>query len=295
MNFKLAFLVLLPLAAFAAQSGTETAPVQDPNAIPAVLQERYAEAFQFYTQGDYAQAITKWNEILTIDPRQKSAQQMIEEARARIAESMKQRQERLLAFIRGGQYEAAYLELQQLIENDATHPLYKTLSDRLPAISKIVPKAPEGKAWGIAVKGLGGVLGEREDVRLAHNGLRYALDLDPAEPRFQELLEWLYALKPGLSFDDVVTPGMKFMEYKRFVALHHIYDGKGHSAVQTLSETLALEPDDLISLKRLGSAYYTLGKREQAREAWTRALRLAPDDAQLKKFLGKLGAQPAEE
>ncbi|HAH06969.1 MAG TPA: hypothetical protein DCM05_10675 [Elusimicrobia bacterium] len=291
MKARLALLILLPLAAFAAQDGGE-APLQDANAIPAALAERYQEAFQLFTQNDFARAIVKYNEILTIDPRQKRAHEMIDLARSRIAETTKKRQERLRSLLRTGQYEPAYLELQQLVESDASHAYYKLLAERLPGIVKVVQKAPGGKAWGIAVKGLSGILGEREDVRLAHNALRYARELEPEEARFGQLLEWLYALKPGLSFDDAVPSGTNFMEYKQNVALSHIYGYKGYAAVQTLNEILALEPEDLISLKRLGSAYYTLGKREQAKEAWTRALRLAPDDAQLKKFLGKLATRP---
>ena len=83
---------------------------------------------------------------------------------------------------------------------------------------------------------------------------------------------------------------MKLLDYKRLVGLHHIYDGKYHLAAQVLGEVLALEPEDLTALKRLGSAYFALGRRERARSAWTDALKLAPEDPQLMKFLKKLGA-----
>ncbi|MBI5242726.1 MAG: tetratricopeptide repeat protein [Elusimicrobia bacterium] len=294
MKTKLALLILLPLAAFAASSAPEYGQSQDGAAIPAPLRERYDEAFRLYTSGDYAQAIQKWNDILAIDPRQKSAKAMIADAREKIAESLRKRQERLLALIAQGYYEAANAELQRLIEGDASHPLYKKLSERLEGICKIVPAAPDlGKPWRIAVKALSGVLNSREDVRLAHNGLRYAKELAPDEPAFGKLLEWLYGIKNELAFDDQVPSGMKFSEYKRRTALDQIYDGKGYLAAKTLGEILQLEPDDLLSLKRLGSAYFMLGKREQAREAWTKALQFSPDDPQLKKFLRKLDERPA--
>jgi Flp pilus assembly protein TadD len=80
---------------------------------------------------------------------------------------------------------------------------------------------------------------------------------------------------------------MKLLEYKQMVALHQIYDAKHFQAVGTLNDILALEPNDVLALKRLGSAYYSLGRKKQARAAWERALKLSPNDASLKKFLTK--------
>ena len=78
------------------------------------------------------------------------------------------------------------------------------------------------------------------------------------------------------------------------VAVHDIYDGKYHRAVGTLDEILALEPNDVLALKRLGSAYFSLGKKARAKEAWERALRLQPEDPTLKKFLAKVAGASAE-
>ncbi|MEK7746087.1 MAG: tetratricopeptide repeat protein, partial [Elusimicrobiota bacterium] len=72
---------------------------------------------------------------------------------------------------------------------------------------------------------------------------------------------------------------------------------KYHLAAQVLGEVLALEPEDLTALKRLGSAYFALGRREQAAAAWNSALKLAPEAPQLLKFLKKLDgpARPSAE
>ncbi len=261
------------------------------DSIPAALRERYEEAFKLYTGGEHAKAIQKWNDILALDPNQKTAQSMISEAREKIAQQIKERQERLVTFIRKGQYDAALLELQPLMEADSSLPLYKTLQSRLDSLAKIVPKAPEsGKAWRIAVAAVAGTLKTKEELRFAHNGLRYACELDPADEKLGKLLDWLLSIHPELTEADPVTPGMKLLDYKRLVGLHHIYDGKYHLAAQVLGEVLALEPEDLTALKRLGSAYFALGRRERARSAWTDALKLAPEDPQLMKFLKKLGA-----
>lgn len=280
------------------------------DSVPAALRERYDEAFKLYTAGEYAKAIQKWNDILVLDANQKSAQSMIQEAREKISLKVKESQERLIAFIRKGQYDAALLELQPLMEQDSSLPLYKTLQSRLDSLSKIVPKAPDsgaddptqsqmgrgtgpsgsGKAWQIAVSAVAGVLKVKEELRFAHNGLRYACEIDPKDEKLGKLLDWLLTIHPELTEADPVTPGMKLLDYKRLVALHHIYDGKYHLAAQVLGEVLALEPKDIMALKRLGSAYFALGNRDQARAAWADALLLAPNDPQLLKFLKKLGA-----
>ena len=137
----------------------------------------------------------------------------------------------------------------------------------------------------MAVLGLRAFLGTPADLKLAHDALRYAVELSPADARFAAFLKLFYAEHPDL--EDDVTPGMKLLEHKQMVALHQIYDAKHHQAVATLSAILALEPNDVLALKRLGSAYYSLGRKKQAHAVWSRALRLAPGDAALKKFLAK--------
>ncbi|HAM36071.1 MAG TPA: hypothetical protein DEB40_04915 [Elusimicrobia bacterium] len=258
------------------------------------LQPLYEKAFNYYRSGDYAQAIQLWNDILRLDPAQKTARQMIGRIRMEIMRKNSRKLSTLFSHVNAGRYHKALLALQSLIEEDPTHSRYQTLQSALEEISAVLPRAPtDTKAWRMAVVGLGGILGPRENPRLAHNGLRYAMELDPNEARFQKLYNCVLARHPELAGTDAVTPGMKFMEYKQLNAINYIYDAKYNLAVDTLNEILTLEPRDLLALKRLGSAYYSLGHRDKARQAWTRALRLAPDDPQLKKFLKKLASVPA--
>ena len=146
--------------------------------------------------------------------------------------------------------------------------------------------APQDKPSRMAVRGLEGYLAMPVNPQLAYNGLRYAVELRPKEASYKELLDMLLAEHPSLT-SDAVTPGMSLMEYKHFVALHHIYDAKYHLAVGVLNEILALEPADLTAHKRLGSSHYSLGHMDKAEDAWTRALQLAPNDPGLKSFLAK--------
>jgi tetratricopeptide (TPR) repeat protein len=281
-----AVLIGLALRAAAAEPEATKAPLP--------IQTYYQEALDYYAKGDLRRAIGKWNEVLKLDPGQKSAQSMVLQARRRIEQLTIKRRTQTFKFVAEGRYEDARLELQALLDQDPGHPQVEGLQSRLEEIVKIVKVLPpKDKATRAAVLGLKGYLIYPQNLRLAYDGLRYAIELDGTDARFQPFLDLVLDERPELA-EDAVTPGMKLMPYLQMVAVHDIYDGKYHLAVATLNEILALEPEDVLALKRLGSAYYSLGKKARAKEAWERALRLQPNDATLKKFLAKVAGASAE-
>jgi tetratricopeptide (TPR) repeat protein len=275
----LALLLALALPAPAADAVGDEATKQP-------IDVYYQEALEYYAKEDYRRAIGKWNEVLKADSTQKTAKSMVLEARKKIAVLTKKRRERTREHLAAGKYRAAILEIQALLDQDPGDPEIVTLQSRLEQVIKLAPKLePVDKAGRMAVMGLEAFLAPPGDARRAHDALRYACELAPADARYAGFLRLLRAEHPGL--EDDVTPGMKLLEYKQMVALHQIYDAKHFQAVGTLNDILALEPNDVLALKRLGSAYYSLGRKKQARAAWERALKLSPNDASLKKFLTK--------
>lgn len=256
---------------------------------PAPLQTYYQEALDYYAKGDLRRAIGKWNEVLKVDASQKTAQSMILQARRRIEVLTEKRRKHAFQLIGEGRYEDARLEIQALLDQDPGHPQIDGLQSRLEDVEKIARSlTPKDKATRAAVLGLKGYLVFPQDLRLAYDALRYAIELDGTDARFKPFLDLVLDEKPDLA-EDTVTPGMKLVPYMQMVAVHQIYDGKYYRAVATLNEVLTLEPDDVLALKRLGSAYYSLGEKKRARDAWLRALRLQPDDKTLRKFLAKVG------
>ena len=255
----------------------------------ALIKQYYQDALQSYAAGDYRAAVMKWTAILKEDPDQKSAQSMILEARERINLMTKKRRMRAFGYIAVAQYRKAAGELQILLDQDPGDPQLTTLQNRLQTVMKTAPSlSPKTKASRAAILGLKGYLTLPPDLKLAHDGLRYAVEIAPGEDVYKELLRLLRADYPGLETEDAVTPGMKLLEYKHQIALHQIYDAKYHLAVLTLNQILALEPDDGLALKRLGSAYYSLKRMDEARAAWTAALKLSPHNKTLEKFLAKI-------
>lgn len=279
----LAALTALPLPARAAAA--KDADAKDPSPI----QQYYQQALEYYSKQDYRRAIGKWNEILKLDPDQSSARSLLLKARKQVETLTKQRRERTEALVAAGKYEAARLEIQALLDQDPGHPQIVALQSRLESAIKVAAEIDaKSKAERMMVLGAKGWLSYPQDFRLAYDALRYSVELDPKDPRAKAFLDLLLEQRPDLA-DEAVTPGMKLIPYLQMVAVHQIYDADYHRAVVVLGEVLALEPDDALALKRLGSAYYSLHEKDRARAAWERALRLQPGDATLKKFLSKVG------
>jgi tetratricopeptide (TPR) repeat protein len=280
-------LLLAPAASFAA-------PASDADTKAAVVQKYYDQAFGYYKEGDYGRAIQIWDDILRLDPEQRTAREMIREVQTNVEKSNAQRLAAVLAHVRNGRYRSALSGLDTLLENGNRTPFASGLQSSLEEIVQITPQAPEkNKAWKLTVLSVNAAVGKAQDLKLAYNGLRYANELDPKDARIKRLLDWFLMRHPEFKNSDVVTSGMTLLEYKRSLALDHMYGARYHQAIDALNDILQLEPEDLLALKRLGSAYYSLGLPDKARKAWQDALALAPDDPQLKKFLRKLAPAPA--
>ena len=78
---------------------------------------------------------------------------------------------------------------------------------------------------------------------------------------------------------------MNIIDQYLFAALNHIYEGRYDLAIQECTIVVELQPKNILAWKRLGSGYYAIGKKDKARETWERALKMAPDDSELKQFI----------
>jgi tetratricopeptide (TPR) repeat protein len=283
--------VSFPIAALTLwlASGIASASSADGESKSVIMQKYYDQAFGFYKEGDYGRAIQIWDEILRLDPEQRTAREMIREVQNNIEQANARRLTAVLAHVKAGQYRSALSGLDTLLENGNRTPFASALQAQLEEIVQIAPAiSDKGKPWRLTLLSVNAAVGRAQDHRMAYNGLRYARELEPRDARIKRLLDWFLSRHPEFVNTDVVTPGMTLLEYKRSLALDHLYGARYHQAIDALNDILALEPDDLVALKRLGSAYYSLGLPDKARQAWEKALALAPSDAQLSKFLRKL-------
>ena len=66
-----------------------------------------------------------------------------------------------------------------------------------------------------------------------------------------------------------------------------LYNNNVDNSNKLLLRALYFEPDNVSALKRLGSNYYIAGKTTEANALWQKALKLSPDDEELRNLLHK--------
>ena len=253
----------------------------------------YDKAFERYLAGDYQKAIDYWNQILRLDPTQVTAKNMIQEARQKLAGSASGQKGKFYALVARGRYGEALLKIEEMTAVDPLNPLFPKLAGRLKKISAIVESKPANtKPWNIAAQGIFHFVNEEENLPFAYDAFRYAAQLSPNDARFLKLTAILEEDSPQLKLNDTKPAQTGVLDHKKELALRYIYDSKFYLAVRELEDTLKFEPEDTTALKRLGSTYLQLKDYPRAREAWEKALKLAPEDTQLKEYLQALDNLP---
>lgn len=277
---KIILLILISCCALYAQENQETTPDLD------LMHRHYDMAFEFYGTREYSKAIEQWTQVLQIDPKQVTAGKMIKEARKKLRETGKGSKAKLDALIAKGNYRKALLKIYELLDQYPNSAFYQKLQYRLEKLTRIVPQLPrKNKAWRIAGMGIKTFLSKIESSRFAYDTLRYARDIDSKDSRIWEILSFFESEHPKLIIEYGVPPEVNLLEYKKNAALRYIYDGKYHLAIKELNSILILEPNDVIALKRIGSAYFQLNDKARAKKAWRKAYKLSPKDSRLKKWL----------
>jgi tetratricopeptide (TPR) repeat protein len=256
---------------------------------PAQLKKYYDKAFEYYVAGDLVKAIENWNLVLRLDADQVTARNMINEARRRMDELWDSQKKAYARQLAAGRWDEALLTVEKLLASDPKNPLFLRLQERLKDIMLTVRSKPSsGRAWNAAALGLLYYAGEEEDHPFAYDALRYAAELAPSDRRLAALVETVEKLHPDYKLRDTRLPGVPILDHKRETALQYIYDSKFNLAVRELEYILMLEPDDALSLKRLGSTYLQLKDYRRARQAWQKALKVSPGDEQLPEYLAAL-------
>ncbi len=249
----------------------------------------YDKAFQNYCDKNYQKAIDYWNMILKLDPHQITAKNMIKEARAKLGKTSSSLKIKLFRLIKKGKYSQAKLTVEELLASDSSNPLYWEYQRRTKSVVAIIGRNYlKGKANNIAGKGILAYIIEKEDLDFAYDAFRYAHELYPKAKRFRLLIAMIEKEKPSLKLNATKPANIGIVEHKKNVALRQIYDSKYYLAIKILKSVLRLEPNDILTLKRLGSTYLQLKNYRQAERTWKKALKLSPNDTQLKKYLAAL-------
>ncbi len=251
------------------------------------VKELYEKANQYFEQKEYDLAIEQWRKILEVDPGQDLASRQIATVHRRKLDKMYTTAERL--YLEGDLAASRDLYSNILSENPTDLSIKKTI-DRLNGTINIVPRlTEEGKVWDVLRKGVAHHVSEDGNPRVAVAAAWYAVQLEPENATILALMDHME--RENFAVVRTMAPPvdeMNVVDQYLFTALNNIYEGRYDLAVQECGIVLELEPENILAMKRLGSAYYALGRAGKAKKAWQKALRLSPNDSELKGFIKQL-------
>jgi tetratricopeptide (TPR) repeat protein len=121
------------------------------------------------------------------------------------------------------------------------------------------------------------------------DALQYAYSLNPQDKQLEKLVTTISA-KTGIKLL-ILNKGMNWMDQKLFDSLNYFYAGQYDLTVSECIDMIAIEPNNALVYKRLGSAYYQLGMKDKAAQSWKKLLELNPnnpDNKDIQKLLKEL-------
>ena len=132
------------------------------------------------------------------------------------------------------------------------------------------------------------------DPKRALNAFIYARDKKVNRSELERLQRLFEMDHPEIEPPHIPT-GTSLIDFKLQLTLESIYDGRYLTAIDDCTDVLDLEPNNVMALTRLGSAYFSMNEKEKARQIWTKALQFDPNNGVLKKFLyGAKGSSRVE-
>lgn len=250
-----------------------------------LISEHYRIAMESYYSGNYSEAIRNWTVIIRIDPQQSQAKKLIEMARKNISEKMNPLIVKVEGLVSQGKYQEALEKNGELLALDPTNTKWKNMDAKLGNITKVIQKETgDGRVSVLMRKSVWAHIKD-ENPRFALNASRYAWQLEPKRKGTSELKTYMETEYGDLIQAERIIPGMTLVEQKLQASLSNIYDGKYDRAILECEDVLALDPSNLMAMKRAGSAYYASGSKEKAKAVWKKAAEMHPRDSELKKFL----------
>lgn len=251
-----------------------------------LMEQHYSRAIEFYNQGNFSRAIYHWEQILKIDPDQAAPPDMIRQARAKLAGTMAPIERALMEDVANGLYMDARRKATDLADKDPSNNKFRLWKMKLDGITAVrEQETGKTKPAVLVRRGLKAHLTDDDQAAFAVNALRYARDVAPKHPGIDGLVSYIEGQYPEVAKREKTADGMSVVENKLFVALNNIYAGRYDLTIFACNEVLELEPNNLLALKRKGSAYFALEQKAKAREIWKQALKVAPNDTEIKKFL----------
>ncbi|OGR88070.1 MAG: hypothetical protein A2021_07005 [Elusimicrobia bacterium GWF2_52_66] len=109
------------------------------------------------------------------------------------------------------------------------------------------------------------------------------------DPVFEDLLKALAVLTRDKIREDEILPLTALVKEKLKKAAKGFYVQRFDAAAKECEEVVLLDGTNPLGWTRLGSAYYMLGDKDKAKNAYTKALELRPGDLVIKQFMEAQG------
>lgn len=188
-----------------------------------------------------------------------------------------------------------YLEANNMLSEIPKTEISKLLTEKLKIVVKITEEIIGNDSLSvIARKGLISFFRPIEKPQDALIKLHYAYENAEKTIIYKKLYIMLHNYYPEYSKSEEIPEGFNLIDFKLYKSLVCIYNGYYDSAIKEAKEVLDLEPDNILALKRYGSALYCIGQSEKrpeavekARDIWRKVVVLSPDDKEIKEFLEK--------
>ena len=254
-----------------------------------LIRSYYDMAIRYFAEEKYSKAISYYEQILKLDPEQTQSQQLIETCRYQMRLKLSGLLNEVRQLVSQGKYNSAGIKLKEALTNEPENTELNDCWKKVDLVKNIFADFTASDKAAELVRRSVAELWEspRGNARLMINAAIYASQIAPEDARLKKYLEVLEKNYPAEYRAVQIIPGMNLVDQKLVSALNYIYDSKYDQAILECNDVLALEPENILAYKRLGSAYYALKKEGEAKKIWRKALRLAPNDEELKMFLNQ--------
>ncbi len=203
-------------------------------------------------------------------------------------ENVNQLVQKAFAAAQRGNYLVVQEELQTALDQDPSNKNVQQLTEKFQKVVAAVPSAMgQDESAMMTRKAL--LAYANSDLKGTVAAMRQAYYKDP---RNEKLLSLLNKIETEANMDKTEAPkGPELfspIDQKVFDARQAILEGKYDVAIKKCQDILDLSPNDITSLKIMGSAFFLLDDHTRARKLWGRVLEIDPNDKEIPEFMKQL-------
>jgi len=251
--------------------------------------ERYLEkAREAFAKEDWLTALSYGKKVLELAPKNEEAKEILSKSIAELSELSKPFVKDGMYFVEKGKFDIASANFNTALEINPEDDNIKKVCLKIKKIIRIIPQAVRKDKISRLLRTLVNAY-VNDDVTLALNSAIYVsqIDFTGIGSRFRDLMKSEY---PSQYRQIKIVSGMNLVEQKLYASLKNIYNARYDLAIMDCDDVIKLEPENVLAMTRLGSAYYALGNKVKAIGVWKKALEYEPDNKEILDFLGLSGS-----